>query len=85
MNLTVDAYPQLDRAVELRTIPRILSLSFDAATKTNGWGTFDPAALGEQIAVYDRIGQFKGGAPKLQDCYTDAILTMTAGERPRFA
>lgn len=84
-NLTVDAYPQLDRDVELKTVPRILALSFDAATKDKGWGTFDPAALQEQIAVYDRIGQFKGGAPRLEDCFTDTILTMTAGERPKFA
>ena len=81
----MNAYPQLDRDVELKTIPRILSLSFDAATQDKGWGTFNPAALQEQIAVYDRVGQFKGGAPKLHDCYTDAILTMTAGERPKFA
>ncbi len=84
-NLTVDAYPQLDRDVELKTVPRILALSFDAATQDKGWGTFDPAALQEQIAAYDRIGQFKGGAPRLEDCCTDAILTMTAGERPKFA
>jgi NitT/TauT family transport system substrate-binding protein len=83
VKLTVDAYPQLDLAIELKTVPRILSLSFDEATGRDGWATFDPAALGEQIAVYDRIGQFKSGAPKLEDCYTMKILEMTAGDRPK--
>ncbi|TCA83718.1 nitrate ABC transporter substrate-binding protein, partial [Rhizobium leguminosarum bv. viciae] len=50
-----------------------------------GWGSFDPAALAEQIAVYDKIGQFKSGAPKLEDCYTTEILDMTAGDRPKIA
>ncbi|MBY3022414.1 ABC transporter substrate-binding protein [Rhizobium leguminosarum] len=85
VKLTVEAYPQLDLAVELKTIPRILSLSFDAATGKDGWGSFDPAALAEQISVYDKIGQFKSGAPKLEDCYTAKILDMTADDRPKIA
>ena len=43
------------------------------------------AALQEQIAVYDKIGQFKAGAPKLEDCYTSKILEMTASDRPKIA
>jgi NitT/TauT family transport system substrate-binding protein len=85
VKLTVEAYPQLDLAVELKTVPRILSLSFDAATGKDGWGTFDPAALQEQIALYDKVGQFKSGAPKLEDCYTAKILEMTASDRPKIA
>lgn len=81
----MEAYPQLDLAVELKTVPRILSLSFDATTGKDGWGSFDPAALAEQISVYDKIGQFKSGAPKLEDCYTTRILEMTAGDRPKIA
>lgn len=81
----MEAYPQLDLAVELKTVPRILSLSFDAATGKDGWGSFDPAALAEQISVYDKIGQFKSGAPKLEDCYTTRILDMTADDRPKIA
>jgi NitT/TauT family transport system substrate-binding protein len=85
VKLTVEAYPQLDLATELATVPRILSLSFDAETGKDGWGTFDPAAVKEQIAIYDKIGQFKAGAPKLEDCYTSKILDMTAGDRPKFS
>src|ERR1044072_8828050 len=39
--IAVAAYPALDKEVELATIDRVLSLSFDAATKQDGWGTFD--------------------------------------------
>jgi NitT/TauT family transport system substrate-binding protein len=85
VKLTVEAYPQLDLAVELQTVPRILQLSFDADTAKNGWGSFDPAAVQEQISIYDKVGQFKSGAPKLEDCITTKILEMTAGERPKFS
>jgi NitT/TauT family transport system substrate-binding protein len=85
VKLTVEAYPQLDLTVELQTVPRILQLSFDADTAKNGWGSFDPAAVQEQIAIYDKIGQFKAGAPKLEDCITTKILEMTVGERPKFS
>lgn len=84
VKITVAAYPQLDLAIELQTIDRILSLSFDASTAKDGWGTFDPAAVEEQIAVYDTIGQFAGGAPKLDDCITTAILDMTTADRPKY-
>jgi len=85
VKLTVEAYPQLDLAIELQTVPRILQLSFDADTAKNGWGSFDPAAVQEQISIYDKVGQFKSGAPKLEDCITTKILEMTAGERPKFS
>jgi len=85
VKLTVEAYPQLDLAIELQTAPRIQALSFDANTGKDGWGTFDPAAIGEQIAIYDKVGQFKSGAPKLEDCYTDAILKATAADRPKIS
>ena len=83
VDITVDAYPQLDRATEQATIDRILSLSFDAETAAHGWGWFDPAAIQEQIAIYDSIGQFQSGAPTLDDSITSAILDATADARPK--
>ena len=62
----------------------MLSLSFDAATKKDGWGTFDPASVQEQISVYDAVGQFPSGAPKLEDCISTAILEATAKDRPKY-
>jgi NitT/TauT family transport system substrate-binding protein len=82
--IAVAAYPQMDKEVELATIDRVLSLSFDAATAKDGWGAFEPASVQEQITVYDAIGQFPNGAPKLEDCISTAILEMTAKDRPKY-
>ncbi len=79
----VAAYPQLDLEIEKQTIDRVLQLSFDAATAAGGWGVFDPAAIAEQIALYDGIGQFPGGAPAAEDCQTTAILAATEADRPK--
>jgi NitT/TauT family transport system substrate-binding protein len=79
----VTAYPQLDLGWEQKTIDLVLKLSFDAATAKDGWGTFDPASLEEQIALYDKIGQYPNGRPKAEDVYTTKILEMTAAERPK--
>ncbi|MBX9457020.1 MAG: ABC transporter substrate-binding protein [Rhizobium sp.] len=79
----VTAYPQLDLGWEQKTIDLILKLSFDASTAKDGWGTFDPASLEEQISLYDKIGQYPNGRPKVEDLYTTRILEMTAAERPK--
>ena len=82
--VAVAAYPALDKEVELATIDRVLSLSFDATTAKDGWGTFDPASVQEQISVYDAVGQFPNGAPKLEDSISTAILEATAKDRPKY-
>lgn len=79
----VGAYPQIDLGWEQKTIDLILKLSFDGTTAKDGWGTFDPASLDEQIALYDKIGQYPNGRPKVEDVYTTKILDMTAAERPK--
>jgi NitT/TauT family transport system substrate-binding protein len=83
VDLTVDAYPQLDRGTEQATVDLVLKLSFDADTKAKGWGWFDPAAIAEQVRIYDSIGQFQGSAPKPEKCWSGAILEMTAADRPK--
>jgi len=83
VDLTVDAYPQLDRETEQATIGLVLSLSFDANTKAKGWGWFDPAAIAEQVRIYDSIGQFQGSTPKPEECWSGAILEMTEADRPK--
>ena len=85
VKLTVAAYPQLDLAVELATVPRVMSLSFDAATGRDGWGTFDDAAIATQISVYSSIGQFGSTTPRVEDCVTHKILEMTAAARPKIS
>jgi len=79
----IAAHPSLSLEWELKTIDLILKMSFDSATARNGWGTFDPASLEEQIAIYDQIGQYPNGRPKLDDVYTLKILETTADVRPK--
>lgn len=79
----VAAFPNMDLEWELKTIDLVLQMSFDDNTAKDGWGTFDPASLESQIALYDQIKQYPDGRPKLEDVYTSAILEMTAADRPK--
>ena len=79
----VAAYPQLSLEWELKTIDLVLQLSFDAETARHGWGYFSPAKLERQLALFDSIGQYKSGRPALKDVYTERILELTAGMRPK--
>ncbi len=84
VEITVKAYPNLDLAVEKETVPLVLSLSFDANTAANGWGTFKPSDIGDQINLMDEIGMFKGASkPVLEESMTTKILEMTAADRPK--
>lgn len=83
VDLLVDAYDQLDRAIEQATVETIVALSFDAATKEHGWGTFDPQVIADQIALYEKIGQFTGEVPTVEGFTTMAILDATEAERPK--
>ena len=80
---TVAAYPSLSLEWELKTVGLVLELSFDADTARDGWGTFDPASIEEQISIFDGIGQYPGGRPALDDVHTLKILEMTADQRPK--
>jgi NitT/TauT family transport system substrate-binding protein len=80
---TVEAYPDLSLEWELKTIDLILKLSFDADTARDGWGTFDPAKIEEQIAMFDALKQYEQGRPKVEDVYTLKILDMTKDVRPK--
>lgn len=79
----VEAYPEMDLGWEEKTIDLILTLSFDEETAKNGWGTFDPAAIDEQIALLDSVGQYPNGRPTAADVQTTKILEMTSAERPK--
>lgn len=80
---TVEAYPDMSLEWELKTIDLILKLSFDAETASDGWGTFDPAKIEEQIGMFDALKQYEQGRPKLEDVYTLKILEMTKDVRPK--
>lgn len=83
VDVLVTAHPEIDKSWELKTIGLVNRLSFDDDTARDGWATFDPASLEEQIAIYDAVGQYPNGRPKLEDVHTTAILEMTAATRPK--
>ncbi len=79
----VNSYDGIDLGWEMKTIDLIMQMSFDADTAQDGWGTFSPDKLEQILVLFDRIGQYKGGRPALNDVYTDKILKMTASARPK--
>ena len=79
----VAAYSELDLDWEQKTIDLVLRLSFDKDTARDGWGTFSPDSLENQIAIMDGIGQYPGGRPSLDSVYTGEILELTADQRPK--
>lgn len=83
VEVMVGAVDGLDLGWEQKTIDLVLRLSFDDDTARDGWGTFDPASLEAQLALYDQIGQYPNGRPSLEDVYTPKILEMTADWRPK--
>src|SRR5256884_1166805 len=83
VDLLVKAYPNLDRDAELDAIKPVLGFSFTKATAAKGWGTMEPGVWEQQLRVYDELQQFNGGAPKVADVMTDAILMATAAARPK--
>lgn len=83
VQMLVDNHDGISKEWELKTIGLVLSLSFDEDTARDGWGTFDPASLERQIALYESIGQYSGERPSLEDVHTTKILEMTADQRPK--
>jgi NitT/TauT family transport system substrate-binding protein len=61
----------------------LLPFAFNEETATNGWGAMDPAVWKQQIDLYDRLGQFKGHTPTLDDVVDMSVLEATAGDRPK--
>jgi len=82
-DLLVKAYPNFKRDDELEGLKVLLKFAFNANTKANGWGAFDPKVWQDQITLYDELKQFTAGAPKLDDVITTSILDATKDARPR--
>jgi NitT/TauT family transport system substrate-binding protein len=84
VEITVKRFPSLDLEIEKKTVPTVLGLSFDANTAKDGWGSFKPADIADQIALMQQIGMFKGAVPKMEESLTTKILEMTAADRPKY-
>ena len=76
-------YPNLVKADEIEGSHALLKFVFNAKTKANGWGTFEPAVWSEQIALWDSLKQFSAGPPKLEAVETTAVLEATKDKRPK--
>ena len=84
VDLLVGEYPNLDRDVELRTVPIIRNLAYNDATREGGWGTMEKENWAQQIQDYAAIDQFKGRTvPAVEDVMTLSVLDATAEARPK--
>lgn len=83
VELMIQEYPNLVKKDEIEGTSTLMKFVFTATTKAGGWGTFDPAVWQDQIKLYDELGQFSAGAPKLDQVVTTAILEATKAARPK--
>jgi NitT/TauT family transport system substrate-binding protein len=81
VDMLVKEYPNLNREDERVALDAMLTYSFSDLTKTQGWGAMDPAVWQDQINLYQELGQFSAGAPKLNDVITLDILKATQAAR----
>ncbi len=79
----VERYPNLKKENEMKAVGLVLGYSFNEKTKVGGWGVMTTENWQEQINTYESLGQFKNGAPKLEDIMTLDILNATADVRPK--
>ncbi len=83
VDMLVEAYPRLKKSSEMEAIGGVLGFSFNSNTMENGWGTMSAENWQAQLSTYDKLGQFKGKTPKLEDVMTLKILEATAADRPK--
>ncbi|MEJ1158669.1 ABC transporter substrate-binding protein [Prosthecomicrobium sp. N25] len=83
VDFLVKEFPNLVKADELDAAAIMLQYAFSEKTKTEGWGTMDPAVWQDQIALYAELGQFSKRVPKLEEVMTMEILKATADSRPK--
>ncbi|MEF9600935.1 ABC transporter substrate-binding protein [Paracoccus sp. PXZ] len=82
VDILVSRYPNLDREAELAAVGSVVEYSFNEATRERGWGTMTRENWQAQIDIYDRLGQFEGGAPAVDDVMTLSVLDEIAAVRP---
>ncbi|SJZ68948.1 NitT/TauT family transport system substrate-binding protein [Enhydrobacter aerosaccus] len=83
VDFLVKDYPNLKRDDEIEGTKVLLTFAFNANTRANGWGAFDPEIWQEQINLYNELKQFSAGAPKLEDVITTKILDATKAQRAK--
>lgn len=79
----VKDYPNLNPTDELASSGLLVDFAFNEETKKNGWGYFNRSIWQDQIDLYDTLGEFTAGTPKLDDVVTEDILNLTTNKRPK--
>ncbi|KGJ12129.1 ABC transporter substrate-binding protein (plasmid) [Paracoccus versutus] len=82
VDILVSRYPNLDRDAELAAVGSVVEYSFNEVTREHGWGTMTRENWQAQIDIYDRLGQFEGAAPAVDDVMTLSVLDEIAAVRP---
>jgi NitT/TauT family transport system substrate-binding protein len=59
VDLMCDAYPNLERPIEHKSIDTVMSLAFDKETAAKGWGTFEPSRIQETLDLFATVDFFK--------------------------
>lgn len=86
VDIMCDAYETLERGVEQQTVDTIMKLSFDADTKANGWGWFDPKVIQESTDLFASVGYFQDKkVPAIADLMTTQFLDATAAVRAKLS
>lgn len=83
VDILCDAYPNLDREIEHKTVDTVMELVFNEDTKNHGWGWIDASRIQKEIELFDRGGGFKTRVPDVKGVLTQEVLEMTADIRPK--
>ncbi|WP_374302193.1 ABC transporter substrate-binding protein [Paracoccus sp. (in: a-proteobacteria)] len=82
VEILLTRYPNLDREAEMAAVGPVVDYSFNDVTRQNGWGAMTRENWQAQIDIYDRLGQFEGSAPSVDDVMTLSVLDEIAAARP---
>jgi len=61
----------------------LLKFEFGATTAKDGWGTMNKEVWQQQLDMWQKLGQFKGKTPTVDEVATFDILQATADSRPK--
>lgn len=83
VDMLVKMHPTLNTDDMLAQGEVLLKYEFGPTTAENGWGTMDPKVWQSQLDMWDRLDQFKGQKPALDEVMTMSVLDATAAKRPK--
>ncbi len=82
VEMLTSEYPILRPDDELHAARAQMPYVFNAQTAEGGWGSMSADNWRAQLETYERLGQFAGPAPQLDELVSGAILDATEDARP---